>query len=482
MFTTQNNGLPQIKPNFYYICTSKHHYPNVCKMQYSISLVEDNYIFCKLLKIHLQKEFDLPVHMYTQGMDYLKKQDRKPEIICLDYNLPDITGLELLQQIKKKTPDSYVIIISAQDNLEVVAKLMKNGAFGYITKGPLVRHKLTTIITAILNLASLKKENLQLKDILSNRYDFRKTLKGKSKAFNNVYKLMGKAAGCKFPVLITGETGTGKELIAKAIHFNSKRKNAPFVAVNISAIPPTLIESEFFGHEKGSFTGAIRQRIGKFEQANNGTLFLDEIGDLDISLQSKLLRVLEEQELERVGGNETVKLNVRLITATHRNLDDMIRESRFRQDLYYRIKGLPIEIPPLRKRDNDIDYLAHEFSSDYCINNNLAPKTITRAAQQRLNAYSFPGNIRELKAIIELACVLSSSDLIDVQHLQFNSNITEKPLFDKEKSLKQYNFEILKHYLDKYHGNILQISKLLKVSRPTLYRMIKEMDGTKQQV
>lgn len=444
-------------------------------MQYSISIVEDNYIFCKLLKIHLQKEFDLPVKMFTRGMDYLKEQDSTPEIVCLDFNLPDLTGLEMLQQIKKKAPNSYVIIISAQDDLELVAKLMKNGAHEYISKSPLVRHKLSTIITHILDLSSLKKENNYLKDIISNKYDFKKTLMGKNSTFSSVFKLMGKAASCNFPVLITGETGTGKELIAKAVHLNSDRKNEPFVAVNISAIPSTLIESEFFGHEKGAFTGAIQQRIGKFEQANNGTLFLDEIGDLDISLQSKLLRALEEQELERVGGNEKIKLNIRLITATHRNLDDMIKESIFRQDLYYRIKGLPIEVPPLRDRGNDIDFLAHEFVIKYCKENNIPSKKITLNAIKTLNAYSFPGNVRELKAIIELACVLSSNSVIDVQHLQFNDSISAKPSFDKKKSLKEYNFEILEYYLDKYQGNIQQISKLLKVSRPTLYRMITEM-------
>lgn len=287
---------------------------------------------------------------------------------------------------------------------------------------------------------------------------------------------MKKAASSNFPVLITGETGTGKELVAQGIHYNSKRKNKPFIPVNVTSIPPTLLESELFGHEKGSFTGAEQLKKGKFELANGGTLFLDEIGDLDIGLQSKILRTIQEKEIIRVGGNKTIQLDVRIITATNKDLELMVGKEQFRDDLYFRIRGLPIFLPPLRERENDILILARHFIKQYCTENSIEEKILSKTAQDKLLAYAFPGNIRELKATAELACVLSNNKIITPDDLNFSDRIMVNKYLDTEKTLKEYIQEIVRYHMERYGDNVKAVGKVLKISRPTMYRILKEMD------
>ena len=244
------------------------------------------------------------------------------------------------------------------------------------------------------------------------------------------------------------------------------------MAVNVAAIPKELIESELFGHEKGAFTGAVTRRIGKFEEANNGTLFLDEIGELDINLQAKLLRVLQEKEVVRVGGNEVTKINCRIIVATHKNLLQEVQNKTFREDLYYRLIGLPIHIPPLRERGNDIVILAKHFMDLFCKENSVAKKTLSPEAQQKLIAYPFPGNVRELRSVIELSIVMADGDLIEPQHLSLNSTSSLNGMMSHEKSLKQYEIDIIQHYLDKYDKDVLLVAKKLDIGKSTIYRMI----------
>jgi two-component system response regulator AtoC len=284
--------------------------------------------------------------------------------------------------------------------------------------------------------------------------------------------MIEKACKTNITVSVTGETGTGKEMVAKAIHYNSDRHTMPFVAVNVAAIPKELLESELFGHEKGAFTGAVTRRIGKFEEANKGTLFLDEIGELDISLQAKLLRVLQEKEITRIGGNSVTPINVRIIVATHKNLLDEVAQKTFREDLYYRLMGLPLELPPLRDRENDILILAKFFTDQFCKENKMNKKTISSEAQQKLLQYPFPGNVRELKSVMELAVVMADEDTIDASHLTLNTNGTVTNLLNHEISLKEYNQQIIQHYLDKYDHDVLLVAKKLDIGKSTIYRML----------
>ena len=281
--------------------------------------------------------------------------------------------------------------------------------------------------------------------------------------------------GSSATVFLQGESGTGKELVAKAIHYSSVRSKQPFVAVNVAAIPKELIESELFGHEKGAFTGAAFRRIGKFEEANGGTLFLDEMAEMDISLQAKLLRALQEKEIIRIGSNTPVKFDCRIIIATNKDLQEEIKKGNFRQDLYYRLYGLPIELPPLRERENDVIILAKHFIQVFCKENKMAVKILTPEATTRLLAYSFPGNIRELKSVIELAVTLADQNEITADHIVLGrGQDLLDDIFSKELSLREYDIRIVRKFLEKYDNNIKLVAEKLDLGVATIYRMLKE--------
>jgi len=389
------------------------------KMRYKVFIVEDNKLYAQVLKKQLVDN-QYQVKVFYNGKDCISHLEDHPDVITLDYTLPDMTGQEVLREIQNKSPHTNVIIISAQESINTAIELMKNGAYDYIMKAPDTREKLTNIIKNIYQSDQLKQENTRLKDAIKERFLFRKLIKGNSREIDHVFNLMEKAIQTNISVSIYGETGTGKELVAKGIHYNSSRSNKPFVAVNVSAIPEGLVESELFGHEKGAFTGADFLKMGKFELANTGTLFLDEIADLDLNIQAKLLRVIQERELCRLGGNENIPLDVRILIATHKSLATLVSEGKFRQDLFYRLLGLPIELPPLRQRGNDIILLAKYFVNEFCKENNMSPKTISDEAKQMLLGYQYPGNIRELKAVMELACVMTNNEHIKPGHLNMS--------------------------------------------------------------
>lgn len=288
---------------------------------------------------------------------------------------------------------------------------------------------------------------------------------------------MEKAVKTNISISITGETGTGKELIAKAIHYSSKRKNKAFVAVNIAAIPRDLIESELFGHEKGAFTGAITRRIGKFEEADGGTIFLDEIGEMDPNLQAKLLRVLQEREVVRIGGNQVVKLDVRIIAATHRDLSLEVKENRFREDLYYRLLGLPIHLPPLRERGNDVIIIAKHFLDHFSKENQLPKFKITQEAQEKLLQYHFPGNVRELKSVIELSAVMAEGQEVRSQDITFTSSKGIDSLLNQEMKMEEYMYRIIRHYLNRYDNDVLEVARRLDIGKSSIYRYLKEMEA-----
>jgi DNA-binding NtrC family response regulator len=289
-----------------------------------------------------------------------------------------------------------------------------------------------------------------------------------------VFSLLEKSSRANITVTINGETGTGKELAAKAIHFNSDRMKKPFVAINVAAIPKELIESELFGYEKGAFTGADQARAGKFEEANNGTVFLDEIGEMSLSMQSKLLRALQEREVIRLGSNKVIPINVRIIVATHRDLLQEVKEGRFREDLYYRLLGIRLELPPLKERGNDIVLLAKSFVSEFCKENKLPNKDFSQDALGKLMHYSFPGNVRELKAIVEVAIVMSDNTILEADDILFNKRLDVDDFIQEDLTLEEYNCKIIKGYLLKHDNNVAKVSEKLQIGKSTIYRMIKE--------
>ncbi len=443
--------------------------------KYKVYVVEDNILYARILKKQLVDE-NYQVKVFHNGTDFINCIDEKPDVITLDYTLPDMTGHDVLKKIQEKLPDSNVIVISAQENIDTAISLMKNGAYDYIMKAPDTRERLSNIIKNIHRTDELQTENLILKDAIKEKFSFKNLIKGNSREIDHVFDLMNKAIQTNISVSISGETGTGKELVAKGIHFNSKRRNKPFVAVNVSAIPEGLVESELFGHEKGAFTGADTQKQGKFEQANGGTLFLDEIADLNLNTQAKILRVIQEREVVRLGGSKTISIDVRIITATHKNLAALAAKGSFRQDLYYRLLGLPIEVPPLRQRGNDIILLAKYFSDEFCKDNQMDAKSISSDAKKVLLSYHYPGNVRELKAVMELACVMSTRNVINPNHLNMNVEENMQNLLASEKTLDEYNREIILYFLNKYNQNVRMVASKLGIGKSTIYRMLQKVN------
>jgi DNA-binding NtrC family response regulator len=355
-----------------------------------------------------------------------------------------------------------------------VVELLKYGAYDYIVKSKDIRERLLNTVQNIRNGVSLRNEIVTLRNEVKRKYSYQNTIFGNHPAMQNIFGLIEKATRTNISVTITGETGTGKELVAKAIHYNSSRAAKPFVAVNMAAIPKDLIESELFGHEKGAFTGANYRRIGKFEEANGGTLFLDEITEMDISLQAKLLRALQEKEIVRIGSNKPVKTDCRIIVATNQKLQDTVLKGTFRQDLYYRLYGFPIELPPLRERGNDIIVLATHFIKDFCSENKITQKTLSKQAVEKLLSYSFPGNIRELKSVIELAITLSDAEEITNENIYLGNNALIEETLTGEMTLREYNIKVVKKYLEKYDNNMKLVADKLDIGVATIYRMLKE--------
>ena len=444
------------------------------EQKFKVYIVEDNVLYREFLVHVASLNPDFEVKSFATAKDFLKALNENPDVVSLDFELPDMEGVQVLQQIKKHNPETEVLIVSQQDKIETALELLKAGAYDYLTKTPDTNQRFINTLNHIFKNRALKTQISRLEKEVTKKYSFENAIVGKSEAIQKIFGLMEKAASTSITVLITGETGTGKELVAKSIHFNSSRNKEPLVTVNMAAIPKELAESELFGHEKGSFTGAVGQRIGKFEQAKGGTLFLDEIAEIDLSLQAKLLRVLQEKEVIRVGGEKTIKVDCRIIAATNKNLYEEVRKGNFREDLYYRLYGLTIELPPLRDRGNDMLLIAKHFIDSFCKENNLPTVTISKEAQQKLMKHSFPGNIRELKSSIELAVVMCDGTQIEEKDLQLNPNFTTQALLSEEKTLEEYEKEIIKHFLQKYDQNIVVVAEKLGIGKSTIYRFRKE--------
>ena len=442
-------------------------------MSLKIFIVEDDVWYGQILEYHLSLNPEYEVLKFTTAKECLDQLYQGPSVVTLDYSLPDMACEEIMKRIKQFNPEIPIVIISGQEDVSTAVNLLKEGAYDYIVKDDETKDRVWNCIRNIKENLALRSEIRHLRKEIGEKYEFKKVIKGNSRAINKVFNLMEKAARTNITVSITGETGTGKELVAKSIHYNSKRRKKAFVAVNVAAIPSELIESELFGHEKGSFTGANTRRIGKFEEAHKGTIFLDEIGEMDINMQAKLLRVLQEKEVTRIGGNNTVKIDVRVIVATHKNISEEVSKGNFREDLYYRLLGLPVELPPLRERDNDVLLLAKHFIDVFAKENELGKMVLSPDAQEKILKYPFPGNVRELRAVMELATVMTNSNVIETNDITFNSSRTMSDFLLEEITLKDYTEKIIRHFLEKYDNNVLLVAKKLDIGKSTIYRMLK---------
>ncbi|HQG77277.1 MAG TPA: sigma-54 dependent transcriptional regulator [Bacteroidales bacterium] len=439
-----------------------------------IFVVEDNEWYNKLLVYTLSLNPDYEVRSFFNARDFLNSLGESPDIVTLDYRLPDLSGLEVLKKIRQENSDIQVILISEQEDIDMVVTLLKLGAYDYITKSDDIRERLLNTVQNIRNDLGLKSQIRNLRKEVQKKYNYREGILGESPAIRNVYELIEKAVSTNITVIVSGETGTGKELVAKAIHYNSNRMDKAFVAVNVPAIPSELIESELFGHEKGAFTGAAFRRIGRFEEADGGTLFLDEIGEMEINLQSKLLRVLQEKEIVRIGNNKPVKTDCRIIAATNKNLREEVKKGNFREDLYYRLLGLQIEMPPLRERGNDLLILARHFIRDFCSVNNIPEKRLSAGAQKKLMAHSFPGNVRELKSVVELAVTLSVNEEITADDFNLDSDDSPATRTDENLTLREHEMKIVKDTLRRCNNDISLAAKKLDIGISTIYRMLKQ--------
>ncbi len=363
-----------------------------------------------------------------------RMKENAPDIILLDILLPDLDGLKVLERIKQEDPDAIVIMITATRTVRTAVEAMKLGAYDYVTK-PFDIDELRLIVTRALSNQALQKEVKYLRERIDERFDFGKMI-GKGKGMRHIFQLIQQIAPSKSTVLVMGESGTGKELVSRAIHHQSPRKDYPFITINCAAIPETLIESELFGHEKGAFTSAIQKKLGRCEVAHQGTLFLDEIGELSLATQAKILRFLEEKEFNRVGGSKTIKVDVRLITATNKDLTQQIKKGEFREDLYYRINVVPIVIPPLRERRDDIPLLIEHFIKKFSEENNKKVKGMSAETLEWMTQYDWPGNVRELENLIERMVALTPNEYIQPHELPFSFLNTSKTDGLKESILR----------------------------------------------
>ena len=444
-----------------------------------ILIVDDDSSQRRLIEFWLQEE-GYSTLTATDGKSGLQLfEERSPKLIITDLRMPGIDGLDLLGRVKGIDQDMPVILITAFGTVANAVDAMKLGAADYILK-PLNPEELKLSVRRALEHKQLVDENQYLRDFAEATFRF-ENLVGNSRKMRDVFEVAAQVARRDSTVLLLGESGTGKELLAKAIHQNSPRSKKPFVTINCGAIPESLIESELFGHRKGSFTGALTDRVGKFEAANEGTVFLDEIGDLSPSLQIRLLRVIQEREIDKIGYPQPVRVNVRIIAATHRNLRTMVEDAQFREDLFYRLSVVTINLPALRERKEDIPLLIDHFLKKHCGRYQIPALSISDEALEALMGHNWPGNVRELENVVEHLVVLGKGDVIKPEHLppevrQTKSRVSNISLKLPEHgiSLEEVEKEILLQALEKHHWNQTSAARFLDISRKTLiYRIEK---------
>ncbi|OGP90922.1 MAG: Fis family transcriptional regulator [Deltaproteobacteria bacterium RBG_16_47_11] len=453
-------------------------------MKEKILVVDDEQSMREFLEIMLKKE-DYKVFLASNGEEVLKLTERDIfDLVLLDIRMPKMDGIAVLKKIKTLSPETIVIMITAYASADTAIKAMKEGAYDYITK-PFKIEEIKLIIKNALEKKNLQKENTLLRQVVRDRYHFDNII-GQSPKMLALYDLLEKVGPTKTNILITGESGTGKELVAKAIHYNSSRRDLPFVTLNCGAIPESLIESELFGHMKGAFTDAIATKKGLFEVADEGTLFLDEISELPLLMQVKLLRVLQDREFKRVGGTEDIRVDVRIIAATNKDLEQAVREKRFREDLFYRLNVIQIKLPPLRERKEDIPPLTMHFLKKFSGELNKSISNISAETLQLLLNYEYPGNVRELQNIIERAVALEATQELTVQNLRsyldeqihlkkgvWDLDIPNEGI-DLEKLVEDIERTLLLKALDRTRGIKKKAAELLGINfRSMRYRLEK---------
>jgi two-component system nitrogen regulation response regulator NtrX len=445
----------------------------------SILIVDDEQSIRESLTGILQDEGFSPSSAENGEAAIEKVSEEKPDLILLDIWMPGMDGMETLTKIRSIYPDQLVVMMSGHGTIETAVKATKLGAYDFIEK-PLSLEKVLLCIQNAVKVSQLVEENRELKARFGKEHE----MIGSSKPIKELKQQIKIAAPTSGWILITGENGTGKELVARAIHHNSRRSNKPFVEVNCAAIPEELIESELFGHEKGSFTGATTQRRGKFDQAHQGTLFLDEIGDMSLKTQAKVLRILQEHKFERVGGNKTIEVDVRVIAATNKDLEKEIAENNFREDLYYRLNVIPFFVPPLRERKADIPHLVNHFLEYFCGKESRETKVLDTEAMQAIKGYAWPGNVRELKNLIERLAIMSPGNTItrsqlpqaicDKQQVATKDQNSISLTADTFRTAKEeFEKEFLIQKLVENEWNISRTAEAIEIERSNLHRKIK---------
>ncbi len=451
--------------------------------QRTILVADDDASIRSLLKQLLSDE-GYSVVEATTGTEVVEKvKETNPDLVIMDVRMPELDGIEALSKLKVSSPKTSVLIMTAFGSSNNAIRAMELGAFDYITK-PFELDKISHTVKRVIEYRDLTSEVQVLRDEISSLVQTERIV-GNSPAMQEVYKIVGKVAKADATVLITGESGTGKELVAEALHYNSNRRSGPIVKVSCAALPETLLEAELFGHEKGSFTGAMTQRRGRFEMADKGTIFLDEIGEMSLPTQTKLLRVLQERKIERIGSSLPIKVDIRIICATNKDLQRQVEQQKFRDDLYYRLNVINIHMPPLRDRKEDIPALVEHFLAKHRYSATAQPAAISEEALKRLMEYDWPGNVRELENVVERAVVLSRGQIITSRELPFGDHdagdheddggdevSVEKSFF--KKSVAQFEKDLIMKALRDANGNRSKAAEMLGIYRRLLYAKIKE--------
>jgi two-component system response regulator PilR (NtrC family) len=450
----------------------------------NVLIVDDEEVLQDVLTVLVRKEGHTPVSAYTgeEAIEILERED--VDLILLDMMLPGMHGMQVLREIRRRWPDQVVIVITAYSSIESAIEAMREGALHYIPK-PFKNEEVLLTIRKGLEQRSLTQENRSLREQLRQRFAFDNII-GKSKPMQQVYDLIRLAAPSKSNILILGDSGTGKELVAKAIHHHSRRAHGPFVTVNSGSMPADLLESNLFGHVRGAFTGAISSKKGLFELANNGSIFFDEIGNIPLDTQAKLLRVIQEKEFMRLGGIDTVRVDVRIIAATNADLETAVQQGAFREDLFYRLNVIVINLPPLRKRTEDIPLLAQHFLSHFARENEKQLREISSRAMEVLLDYYWPGNVRELENVIERAVVLSTGEVLDVDLLPPAvrapdsvglppPSLPSNGIAFKD-AVSEYERQIIIKALQACGGVQKRAAEMLQVKPTTLHEMMKRLN------
>lgn len=450
-------------------------------MNKKVIIIDDEISICDSLEFALEDKYNV---MFTtnpyEGLEKIKGNNIN--VVLLDLKIGDVNGLDILEKIKEYDKNISVIMMTAYGSIVSSVDAIKKGAFTYLTK-PLNLEELYISIEQALEIQNLNRKVEYLSKELEDKHNYQGII-GKSETMKNIFSLVEKLKDVDLGVMITGESGTGKELVARAIHYSGKRKNENFVEINCAAIPESLLEEEFFGHKKGTFTNAISDKVGKFEFADNGTIFLDEIGDMSLGLQGKLLRVLQEQKFNPIGSNEAIEINVRVLAATNKDLKELIEEGKFREDLYFRLNVVEIDLPPLREKKTDLPLLFDHFIKKCNKQMNREIKGISKEAEKVLLNYDYPGNVRELLNIMEHSVLLSQGDMIDINSLPkrlkdvkvINSKTCEELQDLDDLSLKEIEKIIIKKRLEKYNGKKKNTAESLGISDKGLRNKIAEYD------